>query len=97
MHGRRLARTQEAEAVCGLRCAHNRSIDQSACLFDCPVFEVRIFSDGRVCHSGATFEHTGSTHEFRIDRRGLTKIVQALRDAILMRCAIAALAPPVIS
>jgi len=33
------------------------TIDQSACLFDCPVFEVRIFSDGRVCHSGATFEH----------------------------------------
>jgi hypothetical protein len=59
----------------------NRSIDQSACLFDCTVFEVRIFSDGRVCHSGATFEHTGGTHECRIDRRGLTHIAQALRDA----------------
>jgi len=75
----------------------NRSIDQSACLFDCPVFEVRIFSDGRVCHSGTTFEHTGGTHECRIDRCGLTHIAQVLRDAILMGCAIATLAPPVIS
>ena len=28
------------------------TIEQSACLFDCPVFEVKIFSDGQVRHSG---------------------------------------------
>jgi len=57
------------------------TIDQSACLFDCPVFEVKIFHDGRVRHSGPTFEQTGGPDEFRIDRRGLTQIAQALRDA----------------
>jgi hypothetical protein len=34
-----------------------------------------------MCHSGATFEHTGGTHESRIDRRGLTQVAQVLRDA----------------
>lgn len=55
--------------------------EQSACLFDCPVFEVQIFSDGRVLHSGPTFEHTGGPHESRIDRHGLAQIAKALRDA----------------
>jgi hypothetical protein len=54
---------------------------QSACLFDCPVFEVEIFSDGRVRHSGPSFERTGGPHESRIDRRGLAQIAKALRDA----------------
>jgi hypothetical protein len=57
------------------------TVEQSACLFDCPVFEVQIFSDGRVRHSGPTFEHTGGAHESRIDRRGLEQIAKALRDA----------------
>ena len=57
------------------------TIEQSACLFDCPAFEVKIFSDGRVRHSGPTFEHTGGSDESRIDRRGLTQIAQALRNA----------------
>jgi hypothetical protein len=56
-------------------------IDQSACLFDCPVFELEISSDGRVRHSGPDFERTGGPHESRIDRRGLMQIAQALRDA----------------
>jgi hypothetical protein len=33
------------------------AIEQSACLFDCPVFEVTIFSDGRVLYSGPTFDY----------------------------------------
>jgi hypothetical protein len=57
------------------------TVEQSACLLDCPVFEVQIFSDGRVRHSGPTFEHTGGAHESRIDRRGLEQIAKALRDA----------------
>ena len=57
------------------------TIEQSACLFDCPVFEVKILSDGRVRHSGATFEKTGGPDEFWIDVHGLTHIAQALRDA----------------
>jgi hypothetical protein len=57
------------------------TVEQSACLFDCPVFEVKIFSDGLVRHSGPTFEHTGGAHESRIDRRGLAQIAKALRDA----------------
>ena len=58
-------------------------IEQSGCLFDCPVFELEIFSDGRVRHSGPAFERTGGPHESRIDRRGLTQIAKALRDARL--------------
>ncbi len=57
------------------------TIEQSACLFDCPVFEVKIFSDGRVRHSGPSFEHTGGPDESRIDSHGLTHIAQALRHA----------------
>ena len=57
------------------------TIAQSACLFDCPVFEVKIFSDGRVRHSGPTFEFTGRPDEFRIDEQGVKQISQALRDA----------------
>lgn len=57
------------------------TIEQSACLFNCPVFEVEIFSDGRVRHSGPAFEQTGGPLELRIDRRGLTQIAKALRDA----------------
>lgn len=57
------------------------TVEQSACLFDCPVFEVKIFSDGRVRHSGPSFEHTGGPDESRIDRRGLTQIAHALRHA----------------
>lgn len=56
-------------------------IGQSACLFDCPVFNITIFSDGRVSHSGPAFEHTGGPHESRINGRGLTQIAKALRDA----------------
>jgi len=57
------------------------TVQQSACLFNCPVFEVKIFADGRVRHSGPSFEHTGGPHESRIDRRGLDRIAKALRDA----------------
>lgn len=56
------------------------TVEQSACLFDCPVFMVEIFSDGQVRHSGPTFEHTGGPHASRIDRRGLAQIANALRD-----------------
>jgi hypothetical protein len=56
-------------------------LEQSASLFDFPVFKVEIFSDGRVRHSGPTFEQTGGPHEARIDRRGLTQIARALREA----------------
>ncbi|QOL47985.1 DUF6438 domain-containing protein [Massilia litorea] len=57
------------------------TFEQSACLFDCSVFELEIASDGRVRHSGPDFERTGGPHESRIDRRGLAQIAQALRDA----------------
>lgn len=57
------------------------TVGQSACLFNCPVFEVKIFADGRVRHSGPSFEHTGGSHESRIDRRGVEQIANALRDA----------------
>ena len=56
-------------------------IEQSACLFDCPVFDVTIHSDGRVHHSGPTFEQTGGSHESRINGDGLMAIAKALRDA----------------
>jgi hypothetical protein len=57
------------------------TVEQSPCLFECPVFEVKIFSDGRVVHSGPTFEQSGGAHESHIDRRGLEQIAKALRDA----------------
>lgn len=57
------------------------TIEQGACLFDCPVFELQITSDGRVRHSGPDFERTGGPHESRIDRRGLMQIAEALRVA----------------
>ena len=57
------------------------AIEQSPCLFDCPVFELTIHSDGRVRHSGPSFEDTGGPHESRIDGRGLAAIAKALRDA----------------
>lgn len=57
------------------------AIEQSACLFDCPVFDLEITSDGRVRHSGPDFERTGGPHEARIDRRGLMQIAEALRVA----------------
>lgn len=57
------------------------TIEQSACLFDCPVFELGISSDGRVRHSGPDFERTGGPHESRIDRHGLMRIAEALRVA----------------
>ncbi|MCC2956316.1 DUF6438 domain-containing protein [Massilia sp. IC2-477] len=59
------------------------TVEQTACLFNCPVFEVKIFSDGRVRHSGPSFEHTGGAHESRIDDQGLAQIAKALRDARL--------------
>lgn len=57
--------------------------EQTACLFDCPAFELAIFSDGRVRHSGPTFDNTGGPHESRIDARGLARIAQAVREARL--------------
>ncbi|VXA99701.1 DUF6438 domain-containing protein [Massilia sp. 9I] len=59
------------------------TVEQSACLFNCPVFEVKIFSDGRVRHSGPTFEFSGGAHESRIGQRGLAQIAKALRTARL--------------
>lgn len=56
-------------------------IERSACLFDCPVFELDIASDGRVRHSGPAFERTGGPHDSRIDEHGLAQIAKALRDA----------------
>lgn len=55
--------------------------EQTACLFECPVFKVEVFSDGLVRHSGPAFERTGGPHEARTDRRGLEQIAKALRDA----------------
>ncbi len=57
------------------------TVEQSACLFNCPAFKVEIFSDGRVRHSGPAFAYTGGPHESRIDRRGLERIARALADA----------------
>ena len=57
------------------------TVEQSACLFDCPVFEVSIQSDGLVRHSGPSFDTTGGPITSRTDRNGLTQIAQALRDA----------------
>jgi hypothetical protein len=74
----RLNRTEEVEAVHGLRCLHNRAIGLPVRL---PRLRGQDFSDGRVRHSGPTFEHTGGADESRIDRRGLTQIAQALRNA----------------
>ena len=57
------------------------TMGQSAGLYGSPVFEVTIFSDGLVRHSGPTFERTGGPHESRIDRHGLAQIANALREA----------------
>lgn len=57
------------------------AVDNRGCIFDCPVFEVRIFSDGRVRHSGQIFEQTGGPAEFRIGPGSLVQIANALRDA----------------
>lgn len=56
-------------------------VEQSACLLDCPVFEVAIHADGRVRHSGPTFGSTGGPVETRLNRDGLAQIAQALRAA----------------
>jgi hypothetical protein len=57
------------------------TVEQSACLFDCPAFEVAIHADGRVRHSGPTFDSTGGPVDTRISRDGLAQIAQALRAA----------------
>lgn len=57
------------------------SVDNRGCIFDCPVFEVRIFSDGRVRHSGPIFAQTGGPEEFHIGRASLVRIANALREA----------------
>lgn len=59
------------------------TVEQSACYRGCPAFEVKIFADGRVRHSGPEFEFTGGAHASRIDRRGLDSIAAALRTARL--------------
>lgn len=56
------------------------TLEQSACLFDCPVFYVTIHADGRVRHAGPTFDSTGGPVDTRIRRDGLVRIAQALRD-----------------
>lgn len=70
-----------APAVAAASPSPSPSTGRSACLFDCPVFEVDISSDGRVRHSGPAFERTGGPHESRLDERGLTQIAKALSDA----------------
>ena len=57
------------------------TVEQSPCLFECPVFEVAIHADGQVRHSGPTFDGTGGPVDTRIDRDGLAQIAQALRAA----------------
>lgn len=58
------------------------TVEQSDCFQPgCPVFEVRIFADGRVRHSGPSFDESGGPHESRVDRRGLESIARALRVA----------------
>jgi hypothetical protein len=57
------------------------TVEQSPCLFDCPAFEVAIHADGRVRHSGPTFDSTGGPVDTRINRDGLARIAQALHDA----------------
>ncbi|THC45461.1 DUF6438 domain-containing protein [Massilia sp. Mn16-1_5] len=57
--------------------------EQTACLFDCAAFELAVFADGRVLHTGPTFDNTGGPHESRIDARGLARIAQAVREARL--------------
>ena len=47
------------------------------------------FFDGRVRHSGPTFEFTGGTDEFRIDEQGVKQISRAFATRNLTRCAIA--------
>ncbi|WP_288379513.1 DUF6438 domain-containing protein [uncultured Massilia sp.] len=59
------------------------TVEQSGCYRGCPVFEVKIFADGRVRHSGPEFEFTGGAHASRIDRRALDSIAGALRTARL--------------
>jgi hypothetical protein len=73
----------------------DQSINRPACS-TAPSSKSGFFLTGG-CVIPARPSSTGGTHECRIDRCGLTHIAQVLRDAILMRCAIAALAPPVIS
>lgn len=55
--------------------------EQSFCAFGCSAFELTIFADGRVIHSGPAFEHTGGPHVSSVDRQSLELIAKALRDA----------------
>ena len=57
------------------------TVEQSACLFDCPAFKVSIRSDGLIRHSGPTFDYTGGLAESRTDQNGLAQIAEALRVA----------------
>lgn len=57
------------------------TIEQSACLFDCPAFKVSIRSDGLIRHSGPTFDYTGGPTESRADQNGLAQLAKALRVA----------------
>lgn len=57
------------------------SVEQSACLFDCPVFKVSVRSDGLIRHSGPSFESTGGPAESRTDQKGLAQLAKALRIA----------------
>ena len=57
------------------------TVEQSACLFDCPAFKLSIRSDGLVRHSGPSFDNTGGPAESRINRHGLAQIAKALRVA----------------
>lgn len=57
------------------------TVEQTACLFDCPAFEVNIRSDGLITHSGLTFDYTGGNAKSRADPPGLAKIAKALQVA----------------
>lgn len=57
------------------------TVEQSACLFDCPAFRVSIRSDGLIRHSGPSFESTAGLPESRTDQNGVAQIAKALRVA----------------
>lgn len=57
------------------------TVEQSACLFDCPVFELSIQPDGRIRHSGPSFDNTGGALESSTDRNGLAQLAKALHAA----------------
>ena len=54
------------------------SLRRTMCYGHCPVYEVIIHGDGRVCWNGERFVSKEGPHEWQISKRRLTALVKAI-------------------